>query len=86
MTLCTHECLFSMQVDGPRFDERSCEGLVATQADNRRHANKLVGQLDLAKIQVFDYRSLVFPFKEVVLRMVSMKNYNFFRFFIFLEN
>ncbi|RVW18033.1 hypothetical protein CK203_117137 [Vitis vinifera] len=58
MTLCTHECLFSMQVDGPRFDERSCEGLVATQADNRRHANKLVGQLDLAKIQVFDYRNV----------------------------
>ncbi|KAL6310695.1 hypothetical protein AAG906_021809 [Vitis piasezkii] len=24
-----------MQVDGPRFDERSCEGLVATQADSR---------------------------------------------------
>ncbi|RVW65006.1 Mediator of RNA polymerase II transcription subunit 15a [Vitis vinifera] len=39
MTLCTHECLFSMQVDGPRFDERSCEGLVATQADNREHAD-----------------------------------------------
>ncbi|RVW73527.1 hypothetical protein CK203_060042 [Vitis vinifera] len=39
MTLCTHECLFSMQVDGPRFDERSCEGLVATQADSRRHAD-----------------------------------------------
>ncbi|RVW18335.1 Mediator of RNA polymerase II transcription subunit 15a [Vitis vinifera] len=30
MMLCTHECLFSMQADGPRFDERSCEGLVAT--------------------------------------------------------
>ncbi|KAL6340726.1 hypothetical protein AAG906_021264 [Vitis piasezkii] len=39
MTLCTHECLFNMQVDGPRFDERSCEGLVATQADSRRHAD-----------------------------------------------
>ncbi|RVW59259.1 Mediator of RNA polymerase II transcription subunit 15a [Vitis vinifera] len=39
MTLCTHECLFNMQVDGPRFDERSCEGLVATQVDSRRHAD-----------------------------------------------
>ncbi|RVW62816.1 hypothetical protein CK203_066064 [Vitis vinifera] len=39
MTLCTHECLFNMQADGPRFDERSCEGLVATQADSKRHAN-----------------------------------------------
>ena len=39
MMLCTHECLFSMQADGPRFDERSCEGLVGTQADNRRHAD-----------------------------------------------
>ncbi|RVW18338.1 hypothetical protein CK203_113632 [Vitis vinifera] len=39
MMLCTHECLFSMQADGPRFDERSCEGLVATQAYSRRHAD-----------------------------------------------
>uniref|UniRef100_F6I246 Mediator complex subunit 15 KIX domain-containing protein n=2 Tax=Vitis vinifera TaxID=29760 RepID=F6I246_VITVI len=39
MILCTHECLFSMQADGPRFDERSCEGLVATQADNKQHAD-----------------------------------------------
>ncbi|RVW62811.1 hypothetical protein CK203_066058 [Vitis vinifera] len=39
MTLCTHECLFNMQAGGPRFDERSCEGLVATQADSKRHVD-----------------------------------------------
>ncbi|KAL6327921.1 hypothetical protein AAG906_027332 [Vitis piasezkii] len=39
MTLCTHECLLNMHADGPRFDERSCKGLVATQADNKQHAD-----------------------------------------------